>query len=119
MGMSTRYWLAVAGLAALMLAGGWASEAGLFDPPRPPLVESPAAVAAGQRVYAYRCAGCHREVPLAGRVAGWSAERAYQTIGRLPEVKRAIMPPFPGTEEERRALAIFLAALGGGRAAPP
>lgn len=117
--MPTRTWIAALALAALVLAAGLAWDAGLLAPLRQPLVESPEAVAAGQAVFAYRCAPCHRDVPLAGRVAGWSAERAYQTIGRLPEVPRANMPPFPGTEEERRALAVFLSALGAGRARQP
>jgi mono/diheme cytochrome c family protein len=58
-------------------------------------------------------------VPLQHRVAGWSADAAYQVIGRLPSVRRANMPPFQGTEEERRALAVFLSALGAGRARQP
>ncbi len=111
--------LALALVAILSLAGGWAWEAGLFAPPPPPLVETAEAVAEGREVFAYRCVSCHRDVPLAPRVQGWSAERAYQTIGRLPSVPRANMPPFPGTEEDRRALAVFLQALGAGRARQP
>jgi mono/diheme cytochrome c family protein len=118
-GVPTRTWYALLGLAALALAALVAWEAGILAPPRPPLVESPEAVAAGQDVFAYRCTPCHRDVPLAGRVAGWSAERAYQTIGRLQEHPRANMPRFPGTEEDRRVLAVFLAALGAGRARQP
>ena len=106
-------------LAALLVAGGQAWDAGLFAPPRAPLVETPEAVLAGQAVFAYRCVGCHRDVPLAKRVAGWSAERAYETIGRLPQVPRANMPAFPGTEDDRRVLAVFLQALGAGRARQP
>jgi mono/diheme cytochrome c family protein len=115
----TRTIVAAVAVAALALAGGWAWEAGLFAPPRPPLLETPEAVAAGQAVFAYRCTPCHRDVPLERRVSGWSAERAYETIGRLPQVPRANMPAFPGTEEDRRALAVFLQALGAGRARQP
>ena len=117
--MPTRTIVALLAVAALTLAGGLAWDAGLFAPPRPPRGETPEAVAAGQAVFAHRCTGCHRDVPLDRRVAGWSADRAYQTIGRLPDVPRANMPAFPGSEEERRALALFLQALGAGRARQP
>ncbi|BDG04075.1 hypothetical protein AMOR_30710 [Anaeromyxobacter oryzae] len=85
----------------------------------PPPVVTPALVARGREVLARRCWGCHREVPLAPRVRGWDVRRAYDAIGRLPELYRA-MPPFPGTDEERRALAAYLAELGeaGAVAAP-
>jgi mono/diheme cytochrome c family protein len=114
-----RTWIALLGFVALTLGAGMAWDAGLFLPPPPPLVETPEAVAAGRAVFASRCARCHRDVPLDRRVAGWTAERAYLTIGRLPGVPRAGMPPFAGSEEERRALALFLAALGAGRARQP
>jgi len=111
--------IAMGVLAALVLAAGWASGAGWFAPPPPPLVETPEAVAAGRAVFAYRCAGCHRDVRLEARVAGWSADRAYEVLGRLQDVPRANMPRFPGSEEDRRAVAVFLAALGAGRATTP
>jgi mono/diheme cytochrome c family protein len=107
------------GVAALVVGLGAAWDAGLFAPPPPPLVESPEAVAAGRQVFASRCLGCHRDVPLQRRVAGWSSERAYLTIGQLPKVPRANMPPFTGSEAERRDLAVFLQALGAGRSAQP
>jgi mono/diheme cytochrome c family protein len=116
--VTARAWIALA-FASLLVGAGLAWDAGLLAPRRPALDESPGAVAAGQAVFAFRCTPCHRDVPLQGRVAGWSAQRAYEVIGRLPEVGRASMPPFQGTEEERRALASFLAALGGGRAHQP
>ena len=52
-------------------------------------------------------------------MVGLSADQAYEKIGRLQDPPRANMPPFPGTEEDRRALAIFMAALGAGRASLP
>ena len=78
-------------------------------------METPEAVTAGQAVYAYRCHGCHRDVPLAKRVVGWSADRAYDFIGVQQDFPRALMPPFPGSDEERRALAIWIQALGAGK----
>jgi mono/diheme cytochrome c family protein len=110
---------ALVAVAVFALLGGWALDSGLLAPPRPPLVETPEAVAAGQAVFAYRCMGCHRDVSLPPRIAGWSAERAYQTIGQLPQVPKANMPAFPGTEDDRRVLAVYLQALGAGRARLP
>jgi len=103
-------------LAALAIAAAYAWEAGSLRPPPAPLVSSPEALALGERILAGRCLHCHAAIPLAPRVAGWTAERVYQALGRLPELYPA-MPPFHGTDEERRALAIYLAALGA--RAPP
>ena len=117
--MPVRTIVALLVVAVLSLGLGAAVDAGLFAPPRAPLVETAEAVAAGGEVYLYRCSPCHRDVPLARRVAGWSADRAYDTIGRLQEHPRANMPPFPGTEADRRVLALWLSAVGGGRARQP
>ncbi len=80
----------------------------LLPPPGP-------LIAAGRRVMEYRCLGCHRDLPLRKRVAGWSMPFAYEAIGRLPKLNPG-MPAFGGTEQERRALAAWLAALGAGLA---
>ena len=72
-------------------------------------------VAAGRRVMEYRCLTCHRDVPLRQRVAGWSLPFAFDAIGRLPKLNPA-MPAFAGSDEERRALAAWLTALGAGQA---
>jgi len=72
-------------------------------------------VAAGRRVMEYRCLTCHRDVPLRTRVAGWTEPFAFEAIGRLPKLNPA-MPAFAGSEEERRALAAWLTALGAGQA---
>jgi mono/diheme cytochrome c family protein len=98
--------------AVLLAVGGWAWEAGLLRPAPPPLQRTPEALALGERVLASRCLHCHSDIPLAPRVAGWSPERAYEALGRLPQLYAA-MPPFHGTDEERRALAVYLSALGG------
>ncbi len=72
-------------------------------------------IAAGRRVMEYRCYNCHRDVPLRRRVAGWTVPFAWEAIGRLPALYPA-MPAFAGDDEERRALAAWLAALGAGHA---
>jgi mono/diheme cytochrome c family protein len=97
--------------AVLLVAGAWAWDAGLLRPAPPPLRATPEALALGERVLASRCLHCHSDIPLAPRVAGWSPERAYEALGRLPQLYPA-MPPFHGTDDERRALAVFLSALG-------
>lgn len=102
--------------AGLLLAATWAFEAGLLRP-KPDLRATPEALSLGRKVLEARCLHCHVEIPLAPRVQGWTAERAYEAIGRLPSL-RAQMPPFGGTEEERRALAVYLAEIGAGREPP-
>ena len=47
---------------------------------------------------------------MAERLRGRGAGDFYDLIGRLPEVREE-MPPFAGTDEERRALAQHLASL--------
>jgi mono/diheme cytochrome c family protein len=81
--------------------------------PPAPLVATPDEVVRGERVFRRWCLHCHSDIPLPSRVRGWSPERAYAVIGRLPEITQA-MPPFRGTDEERRALAVYLASLGAG-----
>ncbi len=95
----------------LLVAGAWVWDAGLLRPAPPPLRETPEALALGERVLASRCLHCHSAIPLAPRVAGWSPERAYEALGRLPQLYPA-MPPFHGSDDERRALALYLARLG-------
>ena len=48
--------------------------------------------------------------PIADRLRGRSAAEFYEMIGRLPQVREE-MPPFSGTEDERRALAQHLGGL--------
>lgn len=103
---------------ALGFAAWGAVRLGLLAPPPPPLVASPEAVDRGRRVFDRQCRHCHRDIPLERRVAGWSAERAWDVLGRLPEVYPS-MPPFRGTPEERRDLALYLARLGAGGAVGP
>ena len=109
-------------LAALALAASGAALVGggaallLSAPPHLPVTRE--AVARGRAVARARCLHCHATIPSAPRVAGWSPLRAYQAIGRLPELRPA-MPPFAGSEAERRDLAVYLHALGAGDAPAP
>lgn len=68
---------------------------------------------AGQTFFEQKCSFCH------GAVAAWpfstiakrrSAEDFYELLGRLPKVNPA-MPPFDGTETDRKLVAEFLAGL--------
>ena len=73
----------------------------------------PAPAAAGAGVFARNCAACHGPQapwPIADRLRGRSAGEFYALIGRLPQVREE-MPPFAGSEDERRALAQYLGGL--------
>jgi mono/diheme cytochrome c family protein len=109
--VSPRYRNLALAVIALGIVAWGAARLGLLEPAPPPLVPSPEAVDRGRRVFERQCLHCHRDIPLERRVAGWSAERAWDAVGRLPQVYPS-MPPFRGTPEERRDLALFLAALG-------
>ncbi len=77
--------------------------------PEPAVTASP-----GRQVFEDYCAMCHLEEgdwPMGRMLKGRGAEDLYDLIGRLPEVNEG-MPPFEGSEEERRALAEYLATHG-------
>jgi mono/diheme cytochrome c family protein len=86
-------------------------------------LEVPASSAGGGEVFEQHCAACHgpgTPWPISDRLQGRSAGEFYDLIGRLPEVREE-MPPFAGTEDERRALARHLgglAATAPGEASP-
>lgn len=103
-------------LAAAGLAAAFAWEAWLRPVPR--LSRTPEAITRGRAVLGARCLSCHATIALAPRVAGWTMERAYEAIGRLPRLRPG-MPAFAGSEAERRDLAIYLSALGAGEIPPP
>jgi mono/diheme cytochrome c family protein len=109
--VSPRYRNLALAIVALGVAAWGAARLGLLEPAPPPLVASPEAIARGRRVFERQCLHCHGDIPLDRRVAGWTAERAWDAVGRLPDVAPS-MPPFRGTPEERRDLALYLAALG-------
>lgn len=69
----------------------------------------------GAAVFDASCAMCHGpdgEWPIAPRVTGKSEEQLYALLGQLPQ-RNDMMPPFEGSDAERRALAQWLAAQGG------
>jgi mono/diheme cytochrome c family protein len=75
-----------------------------------------ASALAGAAVFEASCSPCHGEGgawPIGERIAGFSEEELYEAIGELPE-RNPMMPPFDGTEIERRQLAQWLANLAGG-----
>jgi mono/diheme cytochrome c family protein len=111
--MSPRVRWALAAVAALALAVAGLAASGVLDPSPAPVVVTPEAVARGREVYRYRCHTCHNDIPLAKRVAGWSAQKAYEVVGDLPKRYRS-MPAFAGDDDERRAVAAFLQAVGEG-----
>jgi mono/diheme cytochrome c family protein len=68
---------------------------------------------AGAAVFEVACSACHgagSDWPMAPLVHGLPVETLYEILGRLDELND-MMPPFDGTDEERRALAEYLAAL--------
>ncbi len=75
-------------------------------------IEPRAPAVSGAAVFEASCAMCHGpdgEWPIATRVAGKSEATLFDLLGKLPE-RNEMMPPFEGTEAERRALAHYLAA---------
>jgi mono/diheme cytochrome c family protein len=76
-------------------------------------LEIPAATGGGAEVFESHCAACHGPEspwPITERLRGRGAGDFYELIGRLPQIREE-MPPFAGTEDERRALAQHLASL--------
>jgi mono/diheme cytochrome c family protein len=66
----------------------------------------------GQAFYDSNCAACHAPDAMAPFDAkGRAAAEFYEMIGRLPAISEA-MPPFEGTDAERRALSEYLTTLG-------
>ena len=89
----------------LATLGGGAIEAAA-----PPATGPPS----GAKLFEDHCAMCHApesDFPMANYLRGQDADAFYAAIGRLPELNE-LMPPFEGTDAERRALAEYLAGLG-------
>jgi len=79
-----------------------------------PAPAAPAAIdamARGRLVLEEKCLMCHKDARIGPLVRGWTEERAFEALGRLPALDPA-MSDFDGTLEERRALAGYLAEAG-------
>ena len=88
----------------LALLGGTAPSA--LSPPAP-------SADIGKTYYDANCAACHAPDGLAPfDPKNRKPEEFYEMIGRLPAVNE-MMPAFEGTEEQRKALAEYLASLPG------
>ncbi len=75
-------------------------------------------IQAGQALYEMECRYCHTVDgvnAMKERVKGWDEAAIYHRIGSLNSPVTPFMPPFAGTDEERHALAAYLATLN----APP
>lgn len=69
---------------------------------------------AGEYVYQMQCRYCHTidgVNAIKSRIAGWDEKTIYHRIGSLNSPTTPFMPPFTGTDAERRALAAYLASL--------
>ena len=72
--------------------------------------------ARGRELFRLSCSACHTVDGYLGMrplVRGTSVAAAAGTIGRLSGWRNRHMPGFPGTAEERHALAVYLATIGG------
>jgi mono/diheme cytochrome c family protein len=70
----------------------------------------------GAQYYEEYCSMCHApdgDWPMAAQAKGRTADELYEALGRLPELND-LMEPFAGTDEERRAVAEYIAGLEGG-----
>ena len=109
-------WSPVLGLCLLAVAG-----AGVWElwPPAPR--RQSAEEELGNRKLRTHCLSCHvvdgprEKNPLAPKVKGWTRQQAYDNVGRLSKLNKAMLLDFQGTEEERRALAGALERLGAGK----
>jgi hypothetical protein len=73
-------------------------------------------VRVGEKLYYFQCRFCHTingVNAIKDRVKGWDETAIYARIGQLNSPSTPFMPPFAGTDEERAALAAFLATLNG------
>jgi mono/diheme cytochrome c family protein len=67
----------------------------------------------GARVFGAQCGACHgphADWPIAARLKGRTRDEFYALLDHLPAVN-PVMPGFQGTDDERSALATYLASL--------
>jgi mono/diheme cytochrome c family protein len=67
----------------------------------------------GHKLFEERCIFCHgseADWPMGGLTSARGADEFYERIGDLPSIN-PIMPPFEGTDDDRRRLAEYLADL--------
>lgn len=77
--------------------------------------------AAGREVFRLQCSQCHTidgYVGIRKLVRGQSSATIEGVIPKLATWKHRRMPPFAGSPDEKRALAVYLATLGGGKIEP-
>ena len=70
---------------------------------------------AGKEIFRFQCANCHTVDgynAIRPLIQGWRESFIAGQLKNLNELK-GFMPPFAGTDEERRALAHYLASLWG------
>ncbi|MGD8376637.1 MAG: c-type cytochrome [Acidobacteriota bacterium] len=84
--------------------------------PRAGMAVETASTDLGRTLYQDYCSICHdpgADWPMAERIRGRDADQLFEVLGRLPEINEN-MPPFEGSDEERRALATYLVTLDAG-----
>ncbi len=98
---------------------GQRSSASTVERASAPSAVSPAAppphylVEHGRRVFDAQCAACHGprgDWPIAARLKGRTRDEFYALLAHLPAVN-PVMPGFHGGDDERQALATYLASL--------
>ncbi|HXK58926.1 MAG TPA: c-type cytochrome [Acidobacteriota bacterium] len=70
----------------------------------------------GHEIFRLQCQSCHTTSHYRGvrqliRKRNWDEPAIYSRLGSLEKMVNGAMPPFAGTDIERRALAAFLASL--------
>jgi len=91
-----------------------------FVPPEFRQVTDENRLVAGKYLYQMQCRYCHTVNginSMKARTKGLSEEAIYIRIGSLNSVVTPFMPPFTGTDAERKALAAYLASLAHDRPA--
>src|SRR5215217_5770752 len=74
---------------------------------------APEVLREGARVFGAQCGACHgphADWPIAARLKGRTRDELYALLDHLPAVN-PVMPGFQGTDDERSALAAYLASL--------